>query len=47
MKKILSPNPAKCYHFVIILLSSSRLCDFGGNIGTPYDTVKITIKIRS
>ncbi len=47
MKKILSPNLAKCYHFVIILLSSSRLCDFGGNIGTPYDTIKIAIKTRS
>ena len=47
MKKILSPNLANCYHFVIILLSSRRLCEFGTNIGTPYETVKITIKTRS
>ena len=30
MKKISSPNLAKCYHFVIILLSSSGLM-----IGVP------------
>ena len=37
MKKISSPNLAKCYHFVIILLSSSGFLEFVTNPVTPYN----------
>ena len=47
MKKISSPNLAKCYHFVIILLSSRGFHEIRANVGTPYETIKIAIKIRS
>ena len=47
MKKISSPNLAKCYHFVIILLSSSGFREIGANVGTPYEMIKIAIKTRS
>jgi hypothetical protein len=36
MKKISLPNLAKCYHFVIILLSSSGLMNDGSICMTPF-----------
>ena len=46
-EKFSSPNLAKCYHFVIILLSSRRFCEIGANNRTPYDTIKPAIKTLS
>ena len=42
MKKISLPNLAKCYHFVIILLSSSRLMNHEYICMTPFDVRRAT-----
>ena len=47
MKNILSPNLAKCYHFVIILLSSRGFAAMVSNYATSYDMLKNERKSRS
>ena len=42
MKKISLPKLAKCYHFVIILLSSSRLMNHASIFMTPFDVRRAT-----
>ena len=43
MKKISSPNLAKCYHFVIILLSSRGLMIGVPSYMTPFSMRQISV----